>query len=181
MNFHSLGSHKILESYRYTFRVDNSVNNVLSTFWKGPRETIISFWSMLILEGYWSTVKQTGNNKSYLSCKTIMENLPYVPSLRWHLHETWCPNEPVNCVFGLVLLAVAVWKNCKMPDLYAHYDILPPKNENFQINSIFFFFFFFFFFFHISAQNIDCGYLLKLPRWGGSNKYPQSMFLSEIG
>ena len=32
--------------------------------------------------------------------------------------------------------------------------------------------------FHISAQNIDCGYLLEPPRWGGSNKYPQSMFLS---
>ena len=27
--------------------------------------------------------------------------------------------------------------------------------------------------FHISAQNIDCGYLLELPQWGGSNEYPQ--------
>ena len=32
--------------------------------------------------------------------------------------------------------------------------------------------------FHISAQNIDCGYLLELPCQGGSNEYPQSMFLS---
>ena len=32
--------------------------------------------------------------------------------------------------------------------------------------------------FHISAKNIDCGYLLELPHRGGSNKYPQSMFLS---
>ena len=32
--------------------------------------------------------------------------------------------------------------------------------------------------FHISAQNIDCGYLLEPPRRGGSNKYPQSTFLS---
>ena len=32
--------------------------------------------------------------------------------------------------------------------------------------------------FHISAQNIDCEYPLKPPRWGGSNEYPQSMFLS---
>ena len=31
--------------------------------------------------------------------------------------------------------------------------------------------------FHISAQNIDCGYSLELPRRGGSNEYPQSMFL----
>ena len=33
-------------------------------------------------------------------------------------------------------------------------------------------------FFHISAQNIDCGYSLEPPRRGGSNEYPQSIFLS---
>ena len=32
--------------------------------------------------------------------------------------------------------------------------------------------------FHISAQNTDCGYSLEPPRRGGSNEYPQSMFLS---
>ena len=32
--------------------------------------------------------------------------------------------------------------------------------------------------FHLSAQNIDCGYSLEPPRRGGSNEYPQSMFLS---
>ena len=32
--------------------------------------------------------------------------------------------------------------------------------------------------FHISALNIDCGYLLELPRRSGSNEYPQSMVLS---
>ena len=32
--------------------------------------------------------------------------------------------------------------------------------------------------FHISAQNIDCGYPLEPPLRGGSNEYPQSMFLS---
>ena len=32
--------------------------------------------------------------------------------------------------------------------------------------------------FHISAQNIECGYSLEPPRRGGSNEYPQSMFLS---
>ena len=31
---------------------------------------------------------------------------------------------------------------------------------------------------HISAQNIDSGYSLDPPRRGGSNEYPQSMFLS---
>ena len=47
---------------------------------------------------------------------------------------------------------------------------LLPKNENFQIKSLIFF--------HISAQNIDCGYSLEPPCRGGSNEYPQSMFLS---
>ena len=32
--------------------------------------------------------------------------------------------------------------------------------------------------FPISAQNLDCGYSLEPPRRGGSNEYPQSMFLS---
>ena len=48
--------------------------------------------------------------------------------------------------------------------------ILPPKNENFQIKNSDIF--------PISAQNIDYGYLLEPPRRGGSNEYPQSMFLS---
>ena len=33
--------------------------------------------------------------------------------------------------------------------------------------------------FLIFAQNIDCGYTLELPRPGGSNEYPQSMFWSK--
>ena len=48
--------------------------------------------------------------------------------------------------------------------------ILPPKHEKFQIKNSDML--------GISAQNIDCGYLLELPQRGGSNKYPQSMFLS---
>ena len=44
------------------------------------------------------------------------------------------------------------------------------NNENFQIKNSDIF--------HISAQNIDYGYSLELPRRGGSNEYPQSMFLS---
>ena len=48
--------------------------------------------------------------------------------------------------------------------------ILTPKNENFLIKNSDIF--------HISAQNIDCGYSLEPPRRGGSNEYPQSMFLT---
>ena len=46
--------------------------------------------------------------------------------------------------------------------------ILPPKNENFQIENSDIF--------HTSAQNIDCGYSLEPPRRDGSNEYPQYMF-----
>ena len=48
--------------------------------------------------------------------------------------------------------------------------MLLPKNENFQIKN--------YDIFLISAQNIDCGYSLEPPRRGGSNEYPQYMFLS---
>ena len=44
------------------------------------------------------------------------------------------------------------------------------NNENFQTKNSDIFV--------ISAQNIDCGYSLEPPRRGGSNEYPQSMFLS---
>ena len=43
-------------------------------------------------------------------------------------------------------------------------------SENFQIKNSDIF--------HISAQNIDCGYSLEPPGRGGSNDYPQSMFMS---
>ena len=33
----------------------------------------------------------------------------------------------------------------------------------------------------ISAQNRDCWYSLELPRWDGSNEYPQSMFWADCG
>ena len=50
------------------------------------------------------------------------------------------------------------------------YSNFTTENENFQIKNSDGF--------HISAQNIDCGYSLEPPRRGGSNEYPQSMFLS---
>ena len=48
--------------------------------------------------------------------------------------------------------------------------ISPPKNWKFSDKNPDIF--------HIHAQNIDCGYSLEPPRRGGSNQYPQSMFLS---
>ena len=34
-------------------------------------------------------------------------------------------------------------------------------------------------FFLFLLKNMDCGYSLEPPRWGGSNEYPQSMFFFE--
>ena len=48
--------------------------------------------------------------------------------------------------------------------------ISPPRTESFQIKI--------WSYFHSAAQNVDCGYPLEPPRQGGSNEYPQSMFLS---
>ena len=51
--------------------------------------------------------------------------------------------------------------------------ISPPKTKSFQIKKSDIYIFF-----HISALNIDCEYSLQPPCLGGSNEYPQSMFLS---
>ena len=58
----------------------------------------------------------------------------------------------------------------KQTCLFKYTEKFTIKNENFQIKNSDIF--------QISAQNIDCGYSLEPPRRGGSNEYPQSMFLS---
>ena len=54
--------------------------------------------------------------------------------------------------------------------LFKHTENFTSKNWKFSDNSDIF---------HISAQHIDCGYSLEPPQRGGSNEYPQSMFLSK--
>ena len=55
--------------------------------------------------------------------------------------------------------------------VFKYNENITTQNENFQIKKSYIF--------HISAHNIDCGYLLEPPRRGGSNEYPQSIFLSK--
>ena len=64
-------------------------------------------------------------------------------------------------VWFIITMTEAHYKNTP---IQIYWKILPPKIENFQIklSDIF----------HISAQTIDCGYLLEPPRRGGSNEYP---------
>ena len=54
--------------------------------------------------------------------------------------------------------------------LFKYIENFTTKNENFQMKNSDIFL--------ISAQNIDCRYSLEPPHRGGSNEYPQSMFLS---
>ena len=72
-------------------------------------------------------------------------------------------------------MTVDVCADSKPLRKYAYSNILKistPKTENWKfsdkISDIF----------HTSAQNIDCGYWLEPPHRGGSNEYPQSIFLS---
>ena len=55
-----------------------------------------------------------------------------------------------------------------------HYEYIEifttKKSESFQKKILIFFL--------ICTQNIDCGYSLEPPQRGGSNEYPQAMFLS---
>ena len=74
---------------------------------------------------------------------------------------------------------LSLWNlQCTRP-FRVHYENTPiqiywkfynQKKENFQIKTSDIF--------HIFAQNIDCVYSLEPPHRGGSNEYPQSMFLS---
>ena len=71
---------------------------------------------------------------------------------------------------SIYILNRFLWSQTLRKNAYSNIQkISPPKSESFQIKKLAFF--------HISAQNIDCRYLLELPWWGGSNEYPQSMFL----
>ena len=92
----------------------------------------------------------------------------------------------ISWIFSLIFMHPCKLYCCHMNRLNttdsnfrSHYENTPiqiygkfqfQKTENFQIKNSDIF--------HISAQNIDCEYSLEPPRRGGSNEYPQSMFLS---
>ena len=58
------------------------------------------------------------------------------------------------------------------------YIILTPLKPHFYTEKLGFTEYALFFLFLL--KNIDCGYSLEPPRRGGSNKYPQSMFWTEM-
>ena len=72
----------------------------------------------------------------------------------------WCQRYPLRC---------AVWvKHYENLSMQYTEIFSAAKIENFQRKNCNIF--------DISAQDIDCGYTLKPPRRGGSNKFTQSMF-----
>ena len=76
-----------------------------------------------------------------------------------------------NNVFG-IMTKCAISTHYENTPIQLYWKFYNQKRENFQIKN--------FDIFRISAQNIDCGYLLEPPRPGGSNEYPQSLFWAEI-
>ena len=79
------------------------------------------------------------------------------------------PPEPINSFPRPDDVFVQICKS--LPIHYSNIlKNLPAKNKYFQIKN--------FDIFHISAQYINCEYSLEPPQRGGSNGYPQSMFLS---
>ena len=77
-----------------------------------------------------------------------------------------CFIDEVMDLFADRIYIYYITKTC----LFKYTENFTTKNEIFQIKNSDIF--------HISAQNIYCGYSLEPPCRGGSNEYPQSIFLS---
>ena len=81
-------------------------------------------------------------------------------------HEIFSANKYENAKMAFsYLLAITKTRLIKYIE-----NFTTKKFENFQIKNSDIL--------HISAQNTDCRYSLEPPRWGGSNGYTQSIFLS---
>ena len=79
----------------------------------------------------------------------------------------------VSCVLHIISYTRQVFSNLiyiTKTRLFDYIENFTTKKGNFSIKKSDIF--------HIPAQNIDCGYSLKPPLRGGSNQYPQSVFLS---
>ena len=86
--------------------------------------------------------------------------------ISWYEREI-TTNKPMLSLSSLTDSTPALWKHGDSNIL----KLSPPKNWKFSDKNSDIV--------HISAQNIDCGYSLEPPRRGGSNEYPQSMFLKK--
>ena len=87
----------------------------------------------------------------------------------------WFPWMMTSCLYRYfltehirkILSVVSITKT----RLFKYIENFTSKNWKFSDKKIWYFSYF-------CSKNIDCGYSLEPPRRGGSNEYPQSMFLS---
>ena len=93
-------------------------------------------------------------------------NSEEIISLRFHIALSFI----ISSSFLLLSVPLCIMTIMKTR-LFKYIENLPPKTENFKEKETDIF--------DISAKNKDCRFSLEPLQRGGSNKYPQSMFLSK--
>ena len=145
----------------YTLSRETTVKNILPSFWR--RVYFKRIWPFI--EGPWFAEKQT---RSYKSC--LYEKVNQIPIDRLNMAlivlTAQLIYEPTHFKFRFKDFRPYITKT----RLFKYVENFTTKNWKFSDKNSNIF--------HISAQNIDCRYSLEPPRRGGSNEYPQSMFLS---
>ena len=108
-----------------------------------------------------NNVTYNGNNWAY-NVKSMLDSLGL--SYIWDNQDTF-EKIPFS-VISVKQRTLDHYENTPI-QIYRHFHLQKLKIFRYKNSDIF----------HMSAQNIDCGYSLEPPWWGGSNEYPQSMFL----
>ena len=77
----------------------------------------------------------------------------------WHI-----PYHFTLSIWTPYFLTIPILKHYENTSIQIYWKFYNQKRENFDIKNSDIF--------HIFSQNIDCGYSLEPPQWGGSNEYP---------
>ena len=138
--------------------------------------------TILILNYYASILVHVDSSKNcYISRKQCRSWSDIAWSVAHYDDDIFCP--PVNCIvtsesvsgqrmsLSAWQLLRFIWSSITKTLLFKYIGSLQPKKENCSNKNSGIF--------HIPAQIIECGYSLEPPRRGGSNEYPQSMFLAK--
>ena len=129
--------------------------------------TIFYIWSQRCSSHWSSTVLGTFLYVTFAYFKILGISPVRNAQLNRQVEETkvlllfWCWHRQVLHIYPLVItLIIKIFKIC----LFKYIENFTTKNWKFSDKNSDIF--------HISAQNIDCGYLLEPSCWGGSNEYP---------
>ena len=127
-------------------------------------------WTQVRLGAVWSgmqirrlLLEQSDQGPHYLPlCKNRFEKFAWIFS-RWHKQTT-------SSDAGFLGILRVITKTClySFDPLKPHFYIVKLGFTGYTL------------FYSLLLKNIDCGYSLELPHWGGSNEFPQSMFWAEI-